>query len=176
MLRTGRRLAQAHQEVGRSVRGAPQVVGDETGWRVDGSGAWLHAFVGLTAPYYQIDPTRSLAPAKRLLGMDWSGIFGHDGWSIYDHFTDASHQQCLAHLFRRCETLIEQNTGGALWFPRQVKSLLKTGIEFRNRFVADEMTVHGTQVMAGRLTMQMWDSPPDDLPSSPTTTTKPSHH
>lgn len=157
VLRTGRRLAQAHQEVGRSVRGSPQVVGDETGWRVDGSSAWLHAFVGLTATYYEIDPTRSLEPAKRLLGMDWSAILAHDGWSIYDHFKEASHQQCLAHLFRRCETLIEQNTGGALWFPRQVKSLLKTGIEFRDRFVAGEVTEHGMQVMAGRLTMQMWE-------------------
>ena len=156
MLRTGRRLEQAHEEVGRSVRGSPQVVGDETGWRVDGTSAWLHAFVGLTATYYEIDPTRSLQPAKRLLGMDWSGIFGHDGWSIYDQFTEAAHQQCFAHLFRRCDTLIEQNTGGALRFPREVKSLLKQGIEFRDRFVAGEVSAHGMRIMAGRLNFQMW--------------------
>ena len=114
MLRTADRLANANDQVRKAVRGSPQVIGDETGWRVDGQGAWLHAFVGLTATCYEVDPTRSIEPARRLLGMDWSGVFGHDGWSVYDKFASATHQQCLAHLLRRCESLIERGTGGAL--------------------------------------------------------------
>ncbi|KAA5534199.1 IS66 family transposase [Roseiconus nitratireducens] len=155
MFRTAKRLELAHQEVRRAVRGSPQLVGDETGWRVDGRPAWLHAFVGLTATCYEIDPTRSIEPAERLLGRDWSGIFGHDGWAVYDKFTKATHQQCLAHLLRRCESLIESGTGGALAFPRAVKELLLKGFEYRNRFHERELTAHGLKVMAGRLTMQM---------------------
>ena len=157
MLRTGRRLDSAYAELRRAVRGSPQVVGDETGWRVDGTTAWLHAFVGLSETCYEIDPTRSQGPAERLLGLGWSGVFGHDGWSVYDNFTHANHQQCLAHLFRRCESLIERAVGGALAFPRKVKSLLKAGIEFRDRFLAGSATEHGMRVMAGRLTSQMYD-------------------
>ncbi|OYP35848.1 transposase, partial [Rhodopirellula sp. MGV] len=55
MLRTAKRLKSAHEEVRHAVRGSPQVVGDETGWRVDGRPAWLHVFVGLTATAYEID-------------------------------------------------------------------------------------------------------------------------
>ena len=74
VLRTGERLEAAYKEVRKDVRGSPQVVGDETGWRVDGRAAWLHAFVGLTGTCYEIDPTRSLGPAQRLLGLDWSAL------------------------------------------------------------------------------------------------------
>ncbi|WP_409994532.1 transposase [Rhodopirellula sp. MGV] len=157
MLRTANRLESAHEHVRHAVRGSPQVVGDETGWRVNGRPAWLHVFAGLTATAYEIDPTRSIEPAARLLGRDWSGIFGHDGWSVYDKFKAATHQQCFAHLLRRCESLIESGTGGALAFPRAVKSVLLNGFEYRNGFRAGEMTDHGLKLIAGRLTMRMRD-------------------
>jgi transposase len=155
MLRTGRRLEQAHEEVGRSVRGSPQVVGDETGWRVDGKSAWLHAFVGLTATYYDIDRTRSLEPAKRLLGIDWSGIFVHDGWAVYNQFTSATHQQCLAHLLRRCDSLIESGTGGALSFPRRVRELLLHALQMRERYRRGTMRLASVRSVADYLTNQM---------------------
>jgi transposase len=157
MLRTADRLAEADSQIRAAVRGSPQVVGDETGWRVNGHGAWLHAFVGLTATCYEVDATRSVEPAKRLLGIDWSGIFGHDGWAVYDKFTSATHQQCFAHLLRRCDSLIESATGGALAFPRSVKEILLDGFSIRNRFQQNEVTAHGMKVMAGRLEMQMWE-------------------
>ena len=156
MLRTADRLEDADAQIRRAVRGSPQVVGDETGWRVDGRGAWLHAFVGLTATCYEVDASRGIGPAERLLGIDWSGIFGHDRWAVYDKFTSATHQQCFAHLLRRCDRLVESGTGGALAFPRGVKKVLLEGSEYRNRFRLDGMTAHGMKVLAGRLTMQMW--------------------
>lgn len=157
VLRTASRLAEAHTQVRRSVRGSPQVVGDETGWRIDGRSAWLHAFVGLTATCYEIDETRSIEPARRLLGKGWSGIFVHDGWSVYDRFTAATHQQCLNHLQRRCDSLVESGTGGALAFPRAVRELLMRALACRRRFREGEMTAHGLKVMAGRLRMRMAD-------------------
>lgn len=135
----------------------PVAHGDSQSWRVDGRSAWLHAFVGLTATYYEMDRTRGVGPARRLLGIGWPGLFGHDGWSVYDQFTSATHQQCLAHLLRRCEALIERGTGDGLVFPRGVKAVLRAGLEVRNRFRRGEMTVHGLKVMAGCLTMRIWD-------------------
>ncbi len=75
--------------------------------RVGGRPAWLHAFVSPRAPAYEIDPTRGHKPAKQLLGLDWSGTLVHDGWSVYDRFRQAFHQQCGGgHLQRRCQNLL----------------------------------------------------------------------
>ncbi len=109
-----------------------------------------------------------IGPAERLLSIDWSGTFGHDGWAVYDKFTSATRQQCLAYLPRRCDSLIEGETGGALAFPRGVKDVLLRGFEYRNRFRSSEMPAHGTKVMVGRSTMQMGDlvRPPKTHPGN----------
>ena len=85
--RTAQRCATAHEQVREDVRGSPQVVPDETGWRVGGAKAWLHEFAGLDAVAYVIDPTRSGQPAEELLGKDWYGWLVHDGWSPYNSFS-----------------------------------------------------------------------------------------
>jgi transposase len=122
--RTAERCAPAYERLRQDIRGSPQVVPDETGWRVGGRTAWLHAFVGRRETCYVIDPTRSHAPAKQLLGLDWPGTLVHDGWSVYDWFTQAAHQQCLGHLQRRCEELLETAVGGAVRLPRAVLGLI----------------------------------------------------
>ena len=68
---------------------------DETGWRVGGHPAWLHTLVGPDATAYVIDPTRSGAVAEAVLGLEYDGTMIHDGWSPYDQFEGARHQQCL---------------------------------------------------------------------------------
>ena len=77
--RTATRCQAAYQQIRQAVRGASEVAPDETGWRVEGRSAWLHAFVSQRATCYVIDPTRSHQPAERLLGIDWSGTLVHDG-------------------------------------------------------------------------------------------------
>jgi hypothetical protein len=47
-----------------------------------------------------IDPTRSGAVAGAVLGLDCDGTMIHDGWSPYDQFKNARHQQCLRHTIR----------------------------------------------------------------------------
>src|SRR5581483_474431 len=80
---------------------------DETGWRVGGLPAWLHTAVSAAATIYVIDPTRSGDVAEELLGLDYAGILLHDGWSPYDRFKHARHQQCNQHILRRCQEILE---------------------------------------------------------------------
>jgi transposase len=129
--RTGARCESAYEQLRQDIRGSPQVVPDETGWRVGGRTAWLHAFVGRRETCYVIDPTRSGEPAERLLGLDWSGTLVHDGWSVYDRFMQAAHQQCLAHLRRRCEQLLETAVRGAARLPRAVLGLIDRAYALR---------------------------------------------
>lgn len=155
LLRTAGRLEPAGAEVRQAVRQANTLVPDETGWRVGGRGAWLHVFATAEATWYEIDPTRSAGPLARLIGWDWAGTLVHDGWSAYQRFFRARHQQCLAHLVRRARELLETARGGAVRFPRAVQDLLQRALEVRDRWHAGPVSDHGCAVLRGRLTAQL---------------------
>jgi transposase len=84
---------------------------------VGGHPAWLHALVGPDATAYVIDPTRGGAVAESILGLDYDGTMINDGWSPYDRFADAHHQQCLQHLLRRADEMAATATRGGRPFP-----------------------------------------------------------
>jgi transposase len=148
MLRTSERCAPAYEQLRIDLRGAVEVAPDETGWRVGGRLAWLHAFVSGRTTCYVIDPTRSHTPAEQLLGLDWSGTLVHDGWSVYDRFTQAFHQQCLRHLQRRCQELLETAVRGAVRLPRAVLGLIDQAFAWRrawrgHRLSGDDLAERG---------------------------------
>jgi transposase len=155
ILRTARRCEPLYARICASVANSDGVVPDETGWHVGGLPAWLHTLVGSHATAYVIDPTRSGEVAERILGRDWAGIMIHDGWSPYDNFAHAFHQQCNGHLLRRCHELLATATGGAVLFPRRVKELLHTGLALRDRYLEGVVSDHGLAVARGRLVNQL---------------------
>src|SRR5262249_32697588 len=104
---------------------------------------------------YVVDPTRSGAVAEGILGRDYAGAMIHDGWSPYDDFLSAWHQQCLAHLLRRAHELLETATRGAVHFPRAVAGILHAALDLRERYAAQEISRHGLDVLRGRLTSQL---------------------
>jgi transposase len=133
LLRTATRVEPACENLRLAVRRAEWVVPDETGWRVGGRSAWLHAFVTATGTYYEIGD-RSGDIAERLLGRDWSGTMIHDGWSVYDGFEQAFHQQCVGHLQRRCRELLETAARGAVRLPRQILTLIDEAFALRRQW------------------------------------------
>jgi transposase len=130
LLRTTQRVEPAYADLRLVIRRSDWVVPDETGWRVAGRSAWLHAFVTQTATCYEIG-NRSGDIAERLLGRDWSGTLIHDGWSVYDGFAKAWHQQCVGHLQRRCRELLETAVRGAARLPQQILTLIDEGFALR---------------------------------------------
>jgi transposase len=155
VLRAASRCEPAYEAIRQAVGQSDWVVPDETGWRVGGRPAWLHTVVGPEATAYVIDPTRSGAVAEAILGLDYDGIMIHDGWSPYDQFEDARHQQCLNHLLRRADEMAAAATRGAVRFPRRVAELLRTGLDLRDRHAAGEISRHGLAVARGRLESQL---------------------
>ena len=89
------------------------------------------------------------------LGLDYDGTMIHDGWSPYDQFEKALHQQCLNHLLRRADNMAVTATRGAVCFPRRVAELLRTGLDLRDRHAAVEISRHGLAVARGRLENQL---------------------
>jgi transposase len=116
VLRTATRCEPVYESIRQTVARSDWVVPDETGWRVGGHPAWLHTLVGSQATAYVIDPTRSGAVAEDILGLDFDGTMIHDGWSPYDQFKDAWHQQCLNHLLRRADNMAAAATRGSRLF------------------------------------------------------------
>src|SRR5262249_12793480 len=150
-----RRCAPVYEAIGQNVGQGDWVVPDETGWRVGGQPAWLHALVGPGATAYVIDPTRGGSVAEAILGLDYDGVMIHDGWAPYDRFEDARHQQCLSHLLRRADGMAAAATRAAVRFPRRVAELLRTGLDLRDRHGAGEISRHGLAVARGRLENQL---------------------
>src|SRR5439155_24229735 len=109
-LRAAARLDPDYQLVLEAVRDSEQLAADETGWRIGGHPAWLHAWVGDRATAYGIDPQRSAAVLERVIGRDWAGVLSHDGFASYDRFEAAIHQQCVAHVLRRARDLLAAAT------------------------------------------------------------------
>jgi transposase len=157
VLRAAARCEPVYEGICQSVGQSAWVVPDETGWRVGGHPAWLHTLVGPEATAYVIDPTRSGAVAEAILGLDYGGTMIHDGWSPYDRFVEADHQQCLQHLLRRCHEMLATATRGAVCFPRRVAELLRAGLALRDRHEAGEISRHGLAVARGRLENQLSD-------------------
>jgi transposase len=135
VLRAGRRLQPAYREIQGRLRDSAVITPDETGWRIGGHPAWLHAWVGDdSVTCYHIDPHRSADALEHVVGSAWPGTFVHDGWSSYDRFAEACHQQCQAHVLRRAHDLEEAATGRAKLFPRQVIDLFQESLRVRDQF------------------------------------------
>jgi transposase len=154
LLRTAKQAEPAYDQIRRAVRHSSWAVPDETGWRVGGHNAWLHVFVTQNATCYDIGD-RSSDVAQRLLGRDWSGTLIHDGWSVYDRFEQAYHQQCVGHLQRRCRELLETATRGAARLPRQVLTLIDEAFWLRRQWRGHRLNANALAEAGLALACQM---------------------
>jgi transposase len=134
-LRTASRLEPDYQLICDDLKNAKQIVPDETGWRIGGQPAWLHAGVGDRVTAYFIDSQRSAEVLQRVIGEDWSGILTHDGYASYEtRFPAAIHQQCVGHVLRRARDLLATAVRGAVHFPQRLISLFTEAIHLRNDY------------------------------------------
>jgi transposase len=131
-----------------TVRGSPVVTVDETSWRVDADLQWLWVWTTPDTTVYAILPGRGLAQAASVIGLDYPGVLQHDGWHSYRYFTAAAHQTCLAHLLRRCRTLLLDHPGQR--FVRTVKQILQAALATRDRYHAGTVSAHGLAVARGQ--------------------------
>lgn len=133
VLRAARRLEPVYQEIRRHLPREEHLTPDETGWRIGGYPAWLHAWVGAQVTCFAIDPKRGAEVLAEVIGWDWSGVMTHDGCPSYDRFAEAVHQQCVAHVCRRAHDLEAAHGGAAQVFPRQVIDLFQDALRSRDR-------------------------------------------
>lgn len=138
-----------------TVRTSPVVVPDETGWKVGGLLYWLWVFATTTTTVYRIRRGRGFDDAASVLGADFAGGLGRDGWAPYRQFADAFHQTCLGHLLRRCR-LVQRDHPRAR-FPARLARILQHALHVRDRRAAGTMSAHGVDVARGHLFNQVLD-------------------
>jgi len=129
---TGTDLVPTHDAIVAHVRSSPAVVMDETGWRIGGEKAWLWVAATDDATVYDVAHDRDFDAATNLVPADYAGTVVRDGWVVYNGYTEATHQTCLAHLLRRCHEMIEEQPAWARGTPRQVRDLLLEALDARD--------------------------------------------
>src|SRR3989454_7651582 len=151
MARLSQKAKPTYEELRRATRRSFVNHLDETGWRVAAHLEWLWVCVSEEVTFYAILPGRGFAQAASILGEDYAGFLGHDGWQPYYRFPDAFHQTCLSHLIRRCKDMIEMASAVAARFPQAVMQSLLQGLDLRDRYQRQEISWHGLNVATGRL-------------------------
>jgi transposase len=129
-----------YQGLVETIRGSPVVYPDETGWRVGGVRSWLWAVTNMAVTVYAILRGRGFEQASSILGEDYDGVIGSDGWSIYAKFDHATRQTCLAHLLRRCREMLETAPRPVAEYVNQIKQVLQDAIALRDRFRSENIS------------------------------------
>ena len=127
-------LADDYEQLLVSVRSAPQVYADETGWRTDGKNGWLWAVTTPTQTAYHIDQSRGGNVIRQLLGKAFGGTLVSDFYSAYSKM-NCPKQKCLAHLLRELtETGEKSPQFAAGTFCRKSKRLIKEMLLLKGRW------------------------------------------
>ena len=80
----GDALQPEYQQLLDDLRSASAVNGDETSFRVDGKNKWCWVFVWEDGVLYVIHDSRGQACPTEVLGKDYRGALGRDGWKAYN--------------------------------------------------------------------------------------------
>jgi transposase len=120
-----------------AIKQAQQVHADETGWRLRGAYECLWVATTALAACYRIDPHRSQAAAKELLGEDFGGFVICDRYVGY-HWLDVLQQQlCWAHWVRSLVALSERQ-GAAGKLGRKLLKAAREVIAIHRDYLKDD--------------------------------------
>jgi transposase len=155
LTRIGDRCRPTYAGLVEAVRQSPVVVGDETGWHVEGDSAWLWIMTTELVTVYGIREGRGYEEAASLLGVGYSGVLVRDGWAVYRKFEKAEHQTCLAHLLRRCREMREMTRGRGREVPNLVSGILQEALELRDRHQTNEVDDDELAVEVAELEVRM---------------------
>jgi len=116
------------------------VHGDETGWRIDVSNAWLWVFSSEETTVYVIRESRGHEVIEEVLGEDFGLPLVCDGFAAYDA-VDFLTPRCNEHVLRRIERLLETAGATDRKYLLQLQSLWYEALELRKR--REAMTSRG---------------------------------
>ena len=122
-------LENQYDAIGRTIRHSAVLHADETGWRINGVTCWMWAFATSQYCYYLIDPRRSAAVVKQVLGTLFAGILITDFYGAYNAIETLAKQRCYFHLFTEL-VKVDKLNASATWkrFRKRLSRLLKDAV------------------------------------------------
>ena len=152
VLRLGNKAVPLYDQLVKTIRRSRVVYPDETSWRNWGRKGWLWAFTNPRITVYAIRRGRGFDEAAEILGANYRGVIGSDGWHSYQRFEKALRQTCLTHLLRRCREMLEVpvNASQEIWVKR-IKSVLQSALALRDRRDTGTISPHGLTIARGRI-------------------------
>ena len=136
--KTGGKIGEAYQALRESVKEAPTVNTDDTGWRIGGETAFLMTFVTPSATVYQIRRRHRNDEVRELIPGDYGGVMGCDRGKSYDakELARVRQQKCLSHIDRSLKKETEGREGNDRQFPEVFRSKLFEGMDLWKEFKA----------------------------------------
>jgi transposase len=129
-------LADPWAELREAIKRAQVVHADETTWRLRGAQQYLWVAASALVACFRIDPTRSQAAAKELLGEEFGGFLVSDRYAGY-HFLDVLQQQlCWCHVIRQLVE-VSQRSGATGRRGTQLVKLAREVIAAHREFLSD---------------------------------------
>jgi transposase len=136
IMRTSAILADPWAELREAIRKAQVVHADETTWRLRGATQWLWVAASSLVACFRIDPARSQAAAKELLGEEFGGFLVSDRYAGY-HFLDVLQQQlCWCHVIRQLVE-VSQRSGATGRRGTQLVELARKVIAAHRAYLAE---------------------------------------
>lgn len=136
--RPGGKIGQAYQALRESVKEAPIVNTDDTGWRIGGETAFLMTFDTESATVYQIRRRHRNEEVRELVPGDYPGVMGCDRGPSYDarELAAVRQQKCLGHIDRSLVKEMEGREDADRSFPETLRTLLFEGMDLWKEFHA----------------------------------------
>lgn len=106
--RVSEAVAPAYERMKTTLRCSLSVNIDETEIRVGGLNYHLWVFTNKLVTLYVIRRSRGKQVIEEVLGKDYRGVIGCDGWTSYASYSD-NLQRCWAHLLREAKYLAEEH-------------------------------------------------------------------
>ena len=143
-------VGDAYQRLRESVRESAVVHTDDTGWRVDGEGAFLMAFETEDATVYQVRGRHRNEEVREVVPGDYGGVMVTDRARSYDAqaLSGVKQQKCLAHVLRSISEVVQTKRGRGRTpdrsrghgFGKRLSGLLREAIELRQSYRRGEVS------------------------------------
>lgn len=133
--RTAQKFKGCYEDIQSMLSQQGHLHADETGWRVNGNNHWLWSFSNEDVSFYKIDPTRSQAVVKNVLGEVYSGVLVTDFYGAYNQI-DCAKQKCWPHLLRELHELKKNSPRSKeiAEFARKAKLFFNRGKKLQKEF------------------------------------------
>ena len=158
-------VGDAYQRLRDSVRESAVVHTDDTGWRVDGEGAFLMAFETEDATVYQVRARHRNEEVREVVPSDYGGVMVTDRGRSYDAqaLSGVKQQKCLAHVLRSISEVVETKVGRGRSFGKRLSGLLREAME-RQSYRRGEASdyVAETERLRREVSHHLRDRPPSD--------------